>query len=285
MIRIPVKLNRFVNIAHRGASGHAPENSLAAFELALLQQADFVELDVRRTLDGEMVAFHDANLERTTNGTGALSARDLADLHRLDAGTWFNQRFPDRARERYAGLRIATLADVIAAVDASAGLYIEAKDPWDQPGIEDDLVDHLEAAGLLACQHVVLQAFAPSSLHAYAVRAPTTPRVQLVEYVCADGGLVERNGVTPPPGAMTGSDFARIAASAQGIGTNWLAEGRAGEAPVFPDTAYVDAAHAAGLFVHVWTVDDPAAMQCLIARGVDGIFTNFPDRLAALRHG
>lgn len=274
---------RFLNIAHRGASGQAPENSLPAFELALTQGADFVELDVRRTADGEIVAFHDATLERTTNGFGALADQSLRDLSRLDAGAWFNDRFPESARDAYRGLSIATLVDVITCIDGRAGLYIEAKDPRTQAGIEEGLVAALEAAGLLATGGVVLQAFDPLSLPIYAARAPTTTRVQLVEYGRERAGLVEVRGMTPPPGSMTGDDFAAIAATAHGIGTNWVATEAGADRPLFPDRGFVDAAHAAGLFVHVWTVDDPVAMQRLIDSGVDGIFTNFPARLAALK--
>lgn len=271
---------RFVNIAHRGASGHAPENTRIAIERAVSMGADWIEIDVRRTRDGVLVAFHDDSLERTTNGTGPFAGRSLAELRRLDAGGWFNRERPARADAAFAGIRIATLAELIEALGSAAGLYIEAKAAADQPGIESDLVELLRGYGLIESGRVVLQAFATGSVEQYATLAPEVPRVQLLEYaVDADGHRHELHGVTPPADQLGPADFAALAGRAHGIGPNLRdAAGR----PVL-DRAFIDGAHAAGLFVHVYTVDDPDTMRTLIDWGVDGIFTNFPDRLAQLR--
>lgn len=274
-----IGIGRFVNIAHRGASGHAPENTVTACRHALAMGADFIEMDVRRTSDGWIVAFHDDNLERTTDGQGAFAGHSLADLRTLDAGAWFNRACPERADPAHTGAPIATLEELITAVGDTAGLYIEAKAPADQPGIERELVDRLAAHGLIPSDRVVLQAFGTASLHAYRAHAPDTLRVQLLEYAVAEGGrLHELDGVAPPPGEIGPQDFARIAEYAHGIGPGYMAGGRE-----IIDRAFVENAHAAGLFVHAWTVDDAEAMHRLIDLGVDGIFTNFPDRLAAIR--
>jgi glycerophosphoryl diester phosphodiesterase len=95
-------------IAHRGASGTCPENTLAAFERAAALGADMIELDVQLTRDREVVVIHDRTLERTTDGSGPVAARTLADLGRLDAGGWFGPEF--------AGERVPTLAEVLACV-------------------------------------------------------------------------------------------------------------------------------------------------------------------------
>ena len=84
-------------LAHRGASAYAPENTLSAFKLAVEQQADWLEMDVQQTKDGQLVVFHDLRMERTTNGRGALRDLTLADVRQLDAGAWFGAAVCGRA--------------------------------------------------------------------------------------------------------------------------------------------------------------------------------------------
>lgn len=276
---MPVGIGRFVNIAHRGASAHAPENSLAAMRQALALGADYVELDVQRSRDGYLVAFHDDTLERTTDGSGTIRGHELAALQALDAGRWFDRAHPGAAGGPYAGTRIATLDAIAAAVAGQAGLYIEAKGPNQQPGLEDDLIDGLERAGALVPDRLVLQAFEPASLARYAERAPAVPRVQLLDYRSYhDDVTVEARGLLPAPERVTAADFAALPGDVAGVAPNATAGAR-----VLIGADFVAAAHAAGLFVHVYTVDEPALMQQLIAAGVDGLFTNCPDRLADLR--
>src|SRR5690625_2310499 len=88
---------KMVNIAHRGASGHAPENTMAAFDKAFEMKADYIEIDVQMTLDGRLVAIHDTTIDRTTNGTGSVGDYTLEELRQLDAGSWF------RSEERRVG--------------------------------------------------------------------------------------------------------------------------------------------------------------------------------------
>jgi glycerophosphoryl diester phosphodiesterase len=88
-----MNLDRFICCAHRGASGYAPENSLAAFRLAMAMGAAMCELDVQQTADDRLVVMHDDTLERTTNGKGNVWEMTLAELQRFDAGVWFDQRF------------------------------------------------------------------------------------------------------------------------------------------------------------------------------------------------
>src|SRR5919108_2173310 len=115
-------------IAHRGASGSAPENTLAAFVLAVRQGADAFELDVRLTQDGEAVVIHDATLERTTDLAGPVRARTLAELRVADAGRWFT---PDRGRtfpHRGTGAHIPTLSEVLRAFP-SMPVMVDVKEP------------------------------------------------------------------------------------------------------------------------------------------------------------
>jgi glycerophosphoryl diester phosphodiesterase len=110
---------RMLVVAHRGSSGSAPENTMAAFEIALQSGADIIECDVRLTRDGEVVVFHDRNLDRTTNGNGPVESRTLGELKRLDAGSWFSAGFK--------GEQIPTLGEVLRLLDNRVFLNIELK--------------------------------------------------------------------------------------------------------------------------------------------------------------
>ncbi|MEK6570557.1 MAG: glycerophosphodiester phosphodiesterase family protein [Bacteroidota bacterium] len=110
---------RLLVVAHRGCSGRAPENTVAAFEMALEFGADMIECDVRLTKDDEVVVFHDRTLNRTTDGGGPVEERTLEDLKKLDAGSWFSRRF--------SGERIPTLNEVLCLLEGRAFLNIELK--------------------------------------------------------------------------------------------------------------------------------------------------------------
>ncbi|MGI8486734.1 MAG: glycerophosphodiester phosphodiesterase [Thermomicrobiales bacterium] len=111
---------KLLNIAHRGASGCAPENTHAAFSLAIEMGADMIETDVQLTRDGEMVLFHDATVERTSNGSGPVGDHTLAELRALDPGSWFDPRFVDE--------RIVTLAEFIEEFVPKIPVVLEIKD-------------------------------------------------------------------------------------------------------------------------------------------------------------
>ena len=96
-------LTSFQVIAHRGASGHAPESTLAAYELAHRWGVDYLELDAQLSADGEVVLFHDGSIERTSDGEGHIHDYTLAELKALDTGSWFQEAYPDRLDEDYRG--------------------------------------------------------------------------------------------------------------------------------------------------------------------------------------
>ena len=123
--------DRVYNCAHRGASGHAPENTLAALELAVRLGADMAEIDVQQTADGQLVLFHDDTLERTSSGRGPLAERTLAELRALDAGTWYGERF--------AGQRIPTLVEAVSLARGRLALNIELKADGNVNGLLDRL--------------------------------------------------------------------------------------------------------------------------------------------------
>jgi glycerophosphoryl diester phosphodiesterase len=106
-------------VAHRGSSGSAPENTMAAFRMAIEEGVDMIELDVRMTKDFELVVHHDADLRRTTNGSGFVWEKTLGELKHLDAGSWYSSR--------YAGERIPALREVIDLLPTDVNLNIEIK--------------------------------------------------------------------------------------------------------------------------------------------------------------
>lgn len=257
-----------VVIAHRGASAYAPEHTFAAYDLAVEQGADYLEQDLQMTADGELVVLHDETLERTVRGpaelcTGTVADRTLEDLRNCDAGRWFNDANPELADESFVGLAIPTMAEVLERYGTSVRYYIEIKDPDSSPGMEEALVDVLDAAGLLdggGPRQVIIQSFSEAGLQRVRDLAPDLPLVQLVR-------------ATDP--ALDETRLIEIATYAMGIGPS----------AVLVDADRVAAAHEQCLVVHPYTVDDPSAMDSLMGIGVDGLFTNAPDVLVERRDG
>ena len=218
-------------IAHRGASGYAPEHTFAAYDLALEMGADYLEQDLQMTRDGVLVVLHDETLDRTTDCTGPVRAHTLAEVKECDE-------------------RVPTLEEVFQRYGRTANYYIETKSPEIYPGMEEALLALLRRYGVGA----LVQSFSAESLRRMHALEPSVPLVQLA-----------------PAGHVP--DLVQVAAYAQALGP----------AASDVDAELVAAAHAHSLAVHAYTVDDEAEMRRLMALGVDGMFTNFPDRLAALR--
>jgi glycerophosphoryl diester phosphodiesterase len=247
MIPLEPRGRRVLIVGHRGASGDAPENTLAAFALALAQKADGIEFDVHLSRDGVPVVIHDARLERTTSGSGRVRDVTAATLARHDAGSWFNRRFPDRARGRYVGARIPQLAEVLEWVRARrCPAFLEIKQPRRiYHGIEAKVLDEIYRAG---AQHLTTVI----SFH-----LPTLRRIRRLDSRIA-----------------LGIDFTRplwaIARAQKLAAGTLLPHGR------FARPRWIARAHRAGLRVVAWGLDDPASMRRAIANGVDGIITSFP---------
>ncbi|HUA02156.1 MAG TPA: glycerophosphodiester phosphodiesterase family protein [Candidatus Aquilonibacter sp.] len=231
-------------IAHRGASGHAPENTLAAFERAIELGATFIETDIHLTRDARFVAIHDPTLERTTNGQGPVKDRTLAELRELDAGMWFDRQF--------MGAKIPTLEDVLRfAKQHDAIFYLEIKydGAW---GMHHSLVAALQNSQNAA--RTIAISFDPETLRAL---RQIDPSVML-------GLLVDRGG---PDLVKTAVD-----AGARQLCLRWDLVTR----------ELVERAHRSDLHVVTWTVNDAGEMRSLIESGVDGIMTDLPDRLRAV---
>ena len=252
-----------LNIGHRGASGYAPEHTIPAYDLAKKMGADYVEQDLQITSDGVLVAMHDSTLDRTARGpaencTGPVITKTLAQIKTCDVGSWFNETYPQYARDEYVGLKIPTLEEVFGRYGKGVNYYIETKSPEQAPGMEEELLRLMDEYGLRepAAERwqVLIQSFSPASLRKIHALDPSLPLIQL--YL--------RQG---SPSVQATLDAART--YAVGIGPS--------KADV--DAPLVEAAHARCLDVHPYTVNETAEMRTLMGVGVDGMFTNFPDRL------
>ena len=252
-----------VVIAHRGASYFAPEHTIAAYDRAIADGADYIEQDIARTKDGILVVIHDAVLDRTARGpasdcTGAVGDKTLQQLRRCDFGAWFNEAFPDRAKPGHAGLRILTLEEVIERYRADARFYIEIKNPELYPGIEAELARVIHASGLSFGDAIrpaaFVQSFSAESLRRLHAIDPGIPLVQ----------LLGNQPIADPVATIMD-----IQGYADGIGL----PGKA-----MPEWV-VAMAHTWCLAVHPYGVEEPEEMKSLLARRVDGIFTDRPDIL------
>jgi glycerophosphoryl diester phosphodiesterase len=246
-------------VAHRGSSGAAPENTLAAVELAITQRADVIENDIQRTADGELVIVHDTTLARTTDveevfpDRAPWNVRDftLAEIKQLDAGSWFAPEF--------AGERVPTLEEWVQAVGRNAGMLLEAKEPQLYPGIEVDIDKELRSLPVftwaLGHDKVAVQSFDHEWLRSYDQLAVDVPV-----------GLLFAGG---PPSEAQLVDAATWADQAN---------------PALGDMteATVDQIHSYGLETHVWTVNGGQDMRRAINWGVDGVITNYPQVLVDL---
>jgi glycerophosphoryl diester phosphodiesterase len=250
-----------LNIGHRGASAYAPEHTFAAYDLALEQGADYIEIDLQMTADGVLVALHDKTLNRTADAPegvperycrGLVSKKTLEQIQMCDAGSWFSPEF--------AGEQIPTLEEIFQRYGTSVNYYIETKNPDAAPGMEEELVGLLGEYGLLpdpnepANWQVLIQSFSAESLMKIHEMNEDLPLIQL--YWAGTSKTIQR-------------DLDAVSEYAVGIGPY----------KKDVDAALVEAAHEHCLAVHPYTVNTVEEMEALIALGVDGMFTNNPDLL------
>ena len=250
----------FQVIAHRGGSGLGPENTLAAFRRSLMAGADVLEMDLRTTADGHLVVLHDATVDRTTDGRGAVNEMTLAELKKLDAGYHWTadqgRRFPFRGR----GIAVPTLSEVLATF-AETPLITEIKEK--RPEMSQSVCEALR-------QHGRTTSVLVASVHAGVL--------ERFRQVCP--------GVATSAGPSEALWFYLL--SRAGLASLYSPAMQALQVPVtFKGLAvvsrrFVAAAHARNLTVAVWTVNAEGTMRRLIADGVDGIMTDYPDRLAGI---
>lgn len=232
-------------IAHRGASGHAPENTLAAFKKAVALGASFIETDLQLSRDARFVAIHDDTLNRTTNGQGNVRDLTLADLRKLDAGSWFGSE--------YTGERIPTIEEILEfAKKNDVVFYLEIK-PGGSWGGEHALIGALRESGEIA-------------------------RTVVISF---DAGIIEAVRKIEPTlmtGLLYDGQFEYPLEKALQVGARQLAVRGDLVTPML-----LSGARKRDLQVVCWTVNHPAHMRLLMAAGVDGIMSDYPDRLAAAK--
>ena len=248
-----------IPIGHRGAAGDAPENTLPSFERAVAVGAAILESDVHLTRDGHVVIHHDAEVDRTSDGSGPVAEKTLAELRELDAGYRFS---PDGGRShpfRDRGVRIPTLAEAYEAFpEMRFNLEIKAATPG--------LVERTLQLSAARAGHTLLAAADPGIMAALREAAAREKVPVAIGASVADVLAFVRAALDdkpPPPGPMAlqvPPDF----------GGRPLVTAR-----------FVEHAHAHELHVHVWTINDPDEIERLLDLGVDGIVSDHPDRAVA----
>jgi glycerophosphoryl diester phosphodiesterase len=219
-------------IGHRGARGHEPENTLRSIRRALELGAGGVEIDVY-FIDGQLVVFHDAKVDRTTNGHGRLARKSFGELRALDAGK---------------GERIPTLREVFELVDRRALIHVELKGRGTVESVAGLIREFVQQRGWRFSEFIV------SSFHRTELRALAGGEIPI-------GVLFKRSA----------RYFARVAKSLGAVAIHPNLR--------FVNRRLVERAHAAGLKVFVYTVNRPRDIARMKEFGVDGVFTDYPERV------
>lgn len=235
---------RVLVIAHRGFSGSAPENTMAAFNKAIDAGAEMIELDVHLTSDAEVVVIHDDSLERTTNGSGRVADYTFHELEKFDAGSWFSEEF--------RGEKIPSLSQVLTLSKERIFVNIEIKKGFLGKYSMNDLADRAlaEVERKAMLEEVLFSSFEPAALH----------RIK-EKNIDARIALLLKKPWKDSDEAVSGHY------SILNCGKDTLTE------------QGIISAQESGLRLNVWTVNETEDMDCFIRMNVDGIITNYPDQL------
>ncbi len=238
-------ISPIINCAHRGASGHAPENTIVALEKAIALGATMAEIDIQQTADDKFAVFHDDLLDRTTNGAGPLWKKTLAELQTLDAGSWFGPE--------YAGERIPSLIEVLEITRGRLSLNIELKLHGHERQLVDLVIRTLRDNNIE--DHCLVTCFD----HRVAVAVKQADRALTVGAIL--GRQKYSDGIFQLPVDVLSVEKSLV------------------------DEDFMAAAQDAGKQVHVWTVNEPEEFRRLIDLGVDAVITNYPDRFGGPQEG
>lgn len=233
------------NVAHRGATAYSPENTIAAFDLAVDMKADYIEIDVQRSKDGELVLIHDTTVDRTTDGTGKVGDLTLEQLRSLDAGSWKGEQF--------AGEPIPTFEEILDHYHGKIGILIELKAPELYPGIEEQVAAALIERNLHKPQNekIIIQSFNFESIKKMDQLLPKVPI----------GVLTSNRADTTLEALQEFSTYADWFNPSYGIVTEEL----------------VNQVHSLGMQIGSWTVRSQEAADFLFEMGVDAIISDYPD--------
>ena len=237
-------------IAHRGASGYAPETTLEAYRQVIPMGCDGVELDVQMLRDGTLIAFHDPDVGRTTDGVGPLSDYTLESIKKLDAGAWFNRAFPEKARAEYVGLRVPTLEEILKLLKESPlEFFIEIKNPkLYPPDFEARLAECVDENQLGS--RTLFMSFSAASIRKIKTLRPASRTALLACEMKPDPVSAARDA-----GADELGMFYKLASP-----------------------ALIESARKYDITFAVWTVDEPEDMRRMLAIDVDCVTSNYPDR-------
>lgn len=233
---------------HRGFAGTAPENTLASFRKALEAGVDGIECDVHLSRDGHVVVCHDHTLERTTNGRGMIKDFTLDELKTLDAGSWFSEEF--------SGERIVSLADLLELLSGyDITLNVELKtERVAYVGLEEAVIDLLGKYNMI--ERTVISAFNFRSLI----------RIKSLLPHIATGALYRNMDAIPDFwDVMSTLGVENLHPDFRGLSPETMAE-----------------AKRRGYVVNVWTPDEPSDIELMVALGVDGIISDYPDRVRSI---
>jgi glycerophosphoryl diester phosphodiesterase len=235
-------------IAHRGAAGYAPENTLASVRKAIKLGAKYIEIDVHMSRDGEVVAIHDNSVDRTSDGKGKVFDFSFAELQELDAGSWFSKRFKDE--------KIPSLKNVLMEIGNSGTLIIELKHGADRyPNIEKKISELIKKHGMQS--RVIVKSFNTKILRTFKELAPELKRLY-----CTFGGT----------SWITLDNFLRFRDILSIEDISYLQVHK-----FFLSKKLVKRAHEKGIKVVVWDVHDKETMKEFKEMGVDFIETDFPN--------
>ncbi|KYG30008.1 glycerophosphodiester phosphodiesterase [Priestia endophytica] len=238
-------LRKVDNVAHRGASAYAPENTIAAFDKAVEMKADYIEIDVQRSKDGKLVLIHDTTVDRTTDGSGKVGNLTFKELRNLDAGSWKGEQF--------AGAQIPTFDEILDRYHGKIGILIELKAPELYPGIEENVAKELKERNLDKPQNekIIVQSFNHKSMKKM---NELLPKVSI-------GVLTSSSADTTEQALQEFSTYADYFNPSYGIVTEDL----------------VNQVHSLGMKIGSWTVRSQEAADFLLDVGVDAIITDYPD--------
>jgi len=240
----------FKKIAHRGASGKYPENTRLAFVKAVEAGADMIELDCQLSRDGHVVVFHDERLNRIARAKGTVSGKTLAELKALDVGAW--------RKKSFKGERILTLEEALECISGKADLCLEIKSYDDtQPAIELKILFIVSRFDYL--ERTVISSFNAGTLARVRELAPDATLGLIVGAAQSSGNSL---------------------ASARALGAQSIHLQKELASREFLNRAWDD-----GFDVFVWTVNELREMKALAGLGVQGLISDFPEKLARLRKG